>query len=237
MVQDKPQTPDARESGAWRLGRRLAGAVLPERLLERRCAARKADLFREAGVTFIHVPRAGGTSVANALYGGHIGHFPVRDLLAAGPRDVLELPRFTIVRNPWERAVSAWRFARAGQGSGGQAASIANAARYRGPEFAEFDSFVRGFLMPADVDRLDPVFRTQAWYVEAGGARGFDHVGRLEDLPATAEWLARTRGRDIAIGHHNRSEGDNWRAQYTPRLVDLVGQIYARDVELFGYVF
>lgn len=237
MVDDKPPMPDARETGALRLGRRLAGAVLPERLLERNRAARKAGLFRAAGVAFIHVPRAGGTSTANALYGGHIGHFPLRDLLVAVPRDVLELPRFTIVRNPWERAVSAWRFARAGQGSGGQEASIANPARYRGPEFAEFDSFVGRFLMPADVDRLDPVFRTQAWYVEAGGARGLDHVGRLDDLPATVDWLTRTLGRDIAIGHHNRSEGDDWRTQYTPHLVDLVGRIYARDVEQFGYAF
>ena len=234
MSDDKPRPA---ESAAWRAGRAVAKRLVPERLLEQRRAARKGELFGRAGVAFIHVPRAGGTSVANALYGGHIGHFPVRDLLSESSDEVLALPRFTVVRDPWERAVSAWQFARAGSGKGGQEAAIANPGLYKDERFGSFARFVEEFLLPAEVDRLDPVFRRQSWYVGTEPSAAFDHVGRLEALEDTQGWLSDTLGREIAIGRHNRSNTTDWRAHYDARLAGIIGDIYAADAESFGYAF
>src|SRR5436190_384652 len=97
---------------------------VPESLLQQLRAFRRAELFRATGVAFVHVPRTGGTSAVGAIYGRFIGHFGLADLKAVAPADVLVLPRFAIVRNPWDRAVSAWAFARAGGGGDSQFGTI-----------------------------------------------------------------------------------------------------------------
>ena len=72
------------------------------------------DCFRKAGLVYVHVPRTGGTSISEAIFDSWIDHFTIREQLATLPADVLAMPRFTVVRNPWERALSSWSFARLG---------------------------------------------------------------------------------------------------------------------------
>ena len=90
--------------------------LVSESWLQRLRAWRRRNDFRKAGVVLIHVPRTAGTSLALELYGRFVGHFSLADLCAVSAPDVLALPRFAIVRNPWDRLVSAWAFAKAGGG-------------------------------------------------------------------------------------------------------------------------
>ena len=219
--------------------RPLVTSVLPESTLQRIRARRRASAFREAGVAFIHVPRAAGTSVAEALYGGFIGHFGVRDLIAAAPKDVLALPRFAIARNPWDRAVSAWSFAKAGGGtSAGGGVRVARAGRYAIAAFDTFESFVTEWLAVRDPEGLDGIFRPQVHYLlDRDGQLALDHLGRLDRIGETQEWLSDTLGRHIVIAHENASPRSDYRDYYTPETRDLVARIYARDIALLGAEF
>lgn len=209
----------------------------PENLLQRVRARRRAETFRAAGVAFVHVPRTAGTSVASALYGRFIGHFGLADLMSVAPHDVLELPRFTIVRNPWDRAVSAWSFARSGGGASAHGAvQVHRPEQYAVPEFATFERFVEEWLAPRDPARLDGIFRPQHAYVlDQQGLLNFGHCGRLENLARTEDWLSETLGRPIRFMRQNTSSHQDYASYYTPRLHDLVGRIYAEDVALLGY--
>jgi hypothetical protein len=42
---------------------------------------------------------------------------------------------------------------------------------------------------------------------------------------------------DVSLPHVRRSKGEDYRERYSPELRDLVGERYARDIELFGYRF
>jgi hypothetical protein len=211
----------------------------PEVVLQRLRARRRADLFRATGVVFIHVPRTAGTSVTSALYGRFIGHFGLADLMAVSSADVLALPRFTIVRNPWERLVSAWSFARAGGGMGEHGAvQVQHPEQYAIAAFTSFESFVEDWLAARRPDELDGIFRPQHAYLLDGEERAeFTHMGRLEDIATTENWVSEVMGRNVCFTRQNASLHQSYRDYYTPRLRDRVAAIYARDIALLGYDF
>ena len=73
---------------------------------------------------------------------------------------------------------------------------------------------------------------------EDGGVEYLTHIGRLENIEATREWLARTLGlpQGEALPHLKRSSSsDDYARHYTPVTRALVAETYRRDFELFGY--
>jgi hypothetical protein len=72
---------------------------------------------------------------------------------------------------------------------------------------------------------------------ESGRIDYLDHVGRLESLEKTREWLAQTLGlpHEGGLPHLKKSGGDRYREHYTPQARDLVAEIFRKDFELFGY--
>lgn len=228
--------------------RRHVVGLVPEPILNEVRAYRRSNAFRQAGVVMIHVPRAAGTSLSSELYGRFIGHFSISELMAVAPYDVAALPRFAVIRNPWDRLVSAWSFARrgfslvepAGAASPVQAARIRirREEQYKIPEFESFERFVREWLALRDVHRLDGVFRPQVDYVcDPEGVVPLDFLGRFEQLDQVAMWLTETTGRSFDLPRLNASERQAYRSHYTPELARLVGEIYAKDIAAFGYEF
>ncbi len=192
-----------------------------------------------AGIVFVHIPKAAGTSINQALYGRFMGHARAREIRRYAPAEVNALPFFSVTRNPWDRLVSAYRFARLGAGVGGLVAGISNPGQYRAPEFATFERFVREWLAPSDLHRLDNVFQPQ-WPFVCDHERKpmVDHVGRVEALGPTHAFIERTLGRPVRFERQNRSGQDvDYRSFYTPALAAMVGEIYRDDVEIFGYDF
>lgn len=232
---------EAAESPATRI-RRATGRVvrdaLPESWVQTTDAYRFQRSFRRAGVVFIHVPRTAGWSVNAVLYQRPPRHFTVDELSRVASADVLALPSFAIVRNPWDRAVSAFHFARQGGVAG--AARIANPERYRGAEFEDFDGFVRHFLARNDPRHLDGVFRPQSDYVcRRDGTIPLRHVGVFDRLAETEAWLSATLGRAVELPALNGSARPtrDYRDFYTDHTAEIVGRVYRADVTRFGFAF
>lgn len=211
------RSPGALRSLYYRLPESLQRAILVRR--------RQAEWLR-AGIVFIHVPKTAGTTINEALFGHFMGHVRASDIERWGSRAVKPLPRFAVVRNPWDRVVSAYRFEKGWGGAGV-------------PEFNTFESFLTRWLEPRDRCKLNYVHQPQCQFVcDASGKSLVDHVGRFENLDATVAYL-RTAVPDLPpIGHSNPSGAPvDYRQFYTKALADLVGRIYADDVRLFGYRF
>ncbi len=145
-------------------------------------------------------------------------------------------PRFAVTRNPWDRLVSAWRFARQGQGTGGVTAGIHRPKRYARATFGTFSAFVKDWLCQQQKSSLDGVFHPQADYVlDANGNSLVDHLGAVESLRDTEIWLSDLLGKTIHFPHNNRS-GDSvdYRKFYDDDLRELVASLYERDISSFG---
>jgi chondroitin 4-sulfotransferase 11 len=220
--------------------RQFFRSSFPEILADRvRIARRKPffEAFREAGVIFVHVPRTGGTSISRALYPLWINHFTMREHLRTLPADLLTLPRFAVVRNPWDRVVSSWSFARAGAGADG-AVVVNDTFRLPLHHLETFEGFVHNWLCDQPMHQLDSIFRTQSEFLtDSHGKIAVDHVGRLEDIGTTEEWLADILGKPIKFPRLNASSHEAYQQYYTPALREKVARVYASDIENFGYEF
>ena len=194
------------------------------------------NAYANAGIVFIHVPRTAGTSIATALYGMQVNHFPISELTSL-MQGLRTMPHFAVVRNPWDRAVSAWNFARCGGGQD-NLVRVRSHYRYQVPAFQTFERFVHEWLPYQDLDGVDGMFRAQKHFLtDAEGHLKLDHLGRFEDIAATVRWLQVHVPAVQEIPHLNGVDRAPYRQHYTPASRDLIGQIYARDIELFGYDF
>ena len=224
---------------AARMARSCVASVVPEPWLQRVRAYRRSDLFRREGVVFVHVPKAAGTSICQALYGRLLGHFSLADVMSACPAEVQALPRFSVARNPWDRLVSAWSYHVAATTKGGRIDDRAGRSRQAGgPECEAFERFVNESLAVGDVHELGGIFRPQSAYLlDSHLQASFDHLGRLETLSETEFWLSDTLGRTVSIARSNTTRHAHYKTYYTPQMRNLVGDIYAQDLALLGYDF
>lgn len=212
---------------------------LPEGVRFAILVKRREPLWLEKGIVFIHVPKAAGTSINQALFGQFMGHMGAADVERWGSKRLRALPRFAVVRNPWDRLLSAYHFVKRGRGIGDAVTKVRNPEQYRRPEFDSFERFVREWLSVRDVDTLDFVFRQQ-WRFVCDRHRNVlvDHIGRVEDLAPTHAFLDEKLDRSVQFERHNRSGLEaGYRSHYTPALAALVGEIYRDDLDLFGYRF
>lgn len=214
----------------------MIGTNFERALLVRR---RSADWLR-AGVVFIHVPKAAGTSLSEALYGRFLGHVRAVDVRRWAPRKVVSLPMAGVTRNPWDRLVSAYRFVRRGVGIGGQTpGAVWRSSQYNIPEFETFERFLTEWLAKRNPRDLDLIFQPQCDFVcDHNGNVVVDHLGRFEDLPETYAFLWPRSPDRPKVGLSNRSGSIiDFRTFYTRELAKLAGSIYSEDVASFGYSF
>lgn len=213
----------------------LGSDILPD-WFETLRAYRARNDFRRAGVAFVHIPRTAGLSISRTLYHRDIFHFSARQMRRVLPADVLTLPRFAIVRNPWDRTVSAYHFAKQGGVPGG--AQMAHPERYRSNDFTTFGAFTTRYLARQDLSSIDGVFRPQSAYLFLNdGTLSFDHVGRFERLGETEQWLSATLGRPIRFPKINGTDRDDYRGYFTDETREIVADRYRVDIDAFGYRF
>ena len=134
------------------------------------------------------------------------------------------VPCFTVVRNPWSRALSSWKWC----------------MREKGLAPCSFDEFLR---IPLERMTRGQRFHTLPQWrhvADADGEIGYlDHVGRFEALEKTRDWLAETLGLPgvDALAHLKRTGDSDYTKHYTPETRALVAEIFRRDIEMFGYEF
>jgi hypothetical protein len=88
------------------------------------------------------------------------------------------------------------------------------------------------------------VLLPQYLFLEIDGQLVMDFIGRFENLNSDFKYVCNKLMQPYKLEHVNRSAdqyiGDiklDYREYYTKELRDMVGDIYARDIELFGYKF
>ncbi len=148
--------------------------------------------------------------------------------------------RFTVVREPAARSLSGF-LEKVGQGLK-QSEPIVEILRERtGGEIAPADVSLEQFLeVIADLPsrKQDPHWRRQADHIGLGIV-DYDAVVHLEDLDASWDLIGElTRTPDLRGQYFCRnSTGASARIAdyYTPALLDLVGEVYARDYAELSY--
>ncbi|NUH65842.1 sulfotransferase family 2 domain-containing protein [Sulfitobacter sp. S0837] len=200
---------------------------------------------------FVHIPKTGGTSLALALERRAmkddlmLGDTPkalkrrrrLQGVQAAGRlwkhstladvdglvsgEDLDGLFCFTLVRNPWDRVASYYRWLR-GQSFAHPAVELAKQA-----DFA-------GFLRHPQTQASLRAWRARRYMQDAAGRERSDLYIRLEHFAEDAAPLFDHLGFELALPRVNASQGA---VAYTPELHDIVAAVCAEDIARFGYVY
>ncbi len=190
-------------------------------------------------ILFIQVPKTAGVSIQHSLFGHTLfRHKWFRQFELAFPKSQLaSLFKFTFVRNPWDRLVSAWTFLR----EGGLNDQDKEWFSRHIVQFPDFESFVVNWLARQNVARTYAHFQPQMVFVRNGrGNVEMDFVGRFESLVCDFERLSRLLGCTATLQSHNRTprrEASSYRDYYTARSAEVVAQVYRDDIRSFGYEF
>lgn len=189
--------------------------------------------WRKAGCIFIHVPKAAGTSINHALYGRTLGHYTISEIEAQFPRLVEQCFVFSVVRNPYDRLISAYHFAKKGRTVD---MGMSNPDQYQIPEFGTFESFVNQWLVKQDLYSVDNVFRPQHLYVCRRENVVVDYLARIESMDDDIHNISKLLGKPLHIGKKNVNKGsESYRDYYSNELSETVYQLYRKDFEIFSY--
>lgn len=135
--------------------------------------------------------------------------------------------KFSIVRNPWARAVSLY-FRKEGE-------SVS--------QKMDFETFCEHHLYASDTCVHPTLQRQQLdWLVDETGRCIMDYVGKLEAMDkAILEIAERTDGRvALAVQHDNknpRSLAGAYQSLYTARSKKIISQRFEKDIDYFKYSF
>lgn len=201
---------------------------------------------------FVHIPKTGGTSIENAIWGSdrsvrspeqlwmgavrpgfnkyqsgglqHLLAWQIR--LEVGAEVFHDCFKFAFVRNPWSKAVSQFRYVRTRK----------DLLEFMG--MTRRTSFGRYLKL---IERTEHVqsFEQCRFVLDDDGTELVDFIGRFERLEHDFRIVADRIGLPNAtLPHDMRSDDDRpWRSYYDRRTRARVARIYARDIERFGYDF
>jgi Sulfotransferase family len=196
------------------------------RLLRERTAAEKC--------IFVHIPKCAGMSVRWSLFERGGGHPPLenfRTMLA--PEVFDQCFKFTFVRNPWDRLVSAFFFLKKSDLKRNQ-----RFARRVLSAYEDFDSFVRQWVTRKNIWSFTH-FYPQYHYLYIDQRLGVDFVGFYENLAEDFVTVAKKINRPVTLREENRLGGrkKDYREYYNDETRDIVAKVYAEDIALLGYSY
>jgi hypothetical protein len=190
---------------------------------------------------FIHVPKAAGTSIKQALDLPGGGHWTWYYYATYHPELWREYTSFAVVRNPWDRAVSAYRHAKM-KHSHWHNEKLGLHPDYELLLDKSFEECLD--ILLRERERLQHAsWAAQATQVAApksqGGAVMVDRLLRHETIDHDFRELCGELGAGpFALLTINRSKRSrDYREYYNERTRKVIEQVYAADLETFGYSF
>ena len=203
-------------------------------------------------VLFVHVPKTGGVSVEETVKEAcpdarkarpALGrHATLGKILKHEPQ-VLDYWTFGFVRNPWARMVSWYsmisQWDRRHGPASGKPQDVRHGSMRDGNDMWRAAAAYSGFeeFVLRGTDELPRVGRPQVDYLRAPD-REVDFVGRTESFAEDlAEVERRLGGEPERVPHRNKSPHGSYRDYYTDATQAKVAEVYAADLDAFGYTF
>jgi hypothetical protein len=189
------------------------------------------------GLGFIAIPKAGTTSIKKALFG--IRSTDVKEIHAEAMVRRMSIRKaraksiviFSVVRNPFDRAVSVWRDRVHAPEGHTRMVLRKNDLFQFGMTFGQFADRLQEIGADADIHTIP-----QAAILVQNGQLMPDFIGRMERIARDWSHLARAF-RLPALQRLNAREASDYRSVYGAAERSVVKTLYRDDVRLLGYSF
>lgn len=197
---------------------------------------------RNSNALFIHIPKNAGKAMYKCLFGEeHLAHNTAMEYLAAYPSEFEKYTTICIVRNPWDRFVSAYHYLEQGAGNGAYGQQF---AKYALSQVDDFESFVK----KANADKAFQKkllswdhFRPQYEYItNQRGDLIVDEIGRFEELEKFYSHVVKKLNIDAKTSKLvkvNASSRKAYQSYYTEETKAIIGSMYKADIHILRYEF
>jgi hypothetical protein len=173
------------------------------------------------------------------------GHASLNDYYKKDVNILTDYYKWTFVRNPWDRAVSAH-------------SKCTVAARYApiNPKWNDFETWLRAWYkhknaikgldtMPTPCPRIKGFedsmkvhFFPQSPLLKVDGEIKMDFIGRFESIEKDFQYVCNKLGVAGNLEHKNaRKNPRPYQEYYTDELIEIVADLYEEDIVEFGYEF
>lgn len=182
---------------------------------------------------FVHIGRTGGTSLERLAGVGltrdprtaPAGNTDFPDKHATFdyyyrtfPEEFSSFFKFTIIRNPYDRLVSAWLWRN----------SVMKDQRCSLSDFALTRPGGWGYRSRLQLDNMD----------FGASIKALDYIARYENLEKDMEFICNKINLDFEkFPHTNRTKSGHYRDYYDDHTLELVTGLFRFDIEYFGYRF
>lgn len=206
---------------------------------------------------FVHIPKTGGVSIMRSVYDKDVsGAELMRALNKRGikvighnirtshyqwlkdyvKKDTEKKFIFTFVRNPWDRAVSSFFYLNEG---GNNAEDEKDRINYLEKYNGDFKHFVHSAFLDKEIFNQMHFKPQHEWISDDGGNLLTDFIGKYKNYKNDLEKLSALLDFDFLenIKHFNKSHHRNYREYYDDETIEIIGNAYEKDIELFNYEF
>jgi hypothetical protein len=178
--------------------------------------------FDDYKCIFVHIPKCAGISVCKSLFGNlGGGHLSIRKYQIVFSRsEFSKYFKYTFVRNPWDRIVSAYYFLK----EGGQAESDRKWAEKNLYAYSNFDRFVKEGLHRRNIQSWSHFIPQYKFICNSKGKPLIDFVGYYENLEKDYLHIQKKIGVHSSLLRYNktRSRKDDYRKYYTDETKEIV---------------
>jgi hypothetical protein len=223
---------------------------------------------KSLGLIFVAIPKTGTTSVTRALSriepseggllllnelidqeyrrkyrlneigdnkpgrGKHLSALQIKYIL--GDEEFDRCLKFSVVRNPWARMVSRYFFTHVeSEPSDEEKVRRGTTRKFHDQEFETWIS--KRWLRHKAGKRQNSQWRK---LVDLDGQLLVDHVGQLESVQDTLDWVSEQIGVErIVMPHVNGTRKGHYVKFYNDRTREMVADMCSQDIEFFNYQF
>jgi len=199
----------------------------------------------EKGFIFIHIPKNAGTSVSNAL-----GILKSKHQFAKQYKDLLGWRysfyfTFCFVRNPWDRFLSLYNYARLDESYYHSAVNPENAMYGKHEDYDRLKNATLNqcahLLLEGKLthDKYWNHWQPQSnWIYDDNGKKIVDFIGSVEQIEKEFAFVTKKIKSNVSIHKLNVSSKNlDYRSAFDSETIKIVSKYYAVDIENFKYKF
>ncbi|MBT6808539.1 MAG: sulfotransferase family 2 domain-containing protein [Flavobacteriales bacterium] len=193
------------------------------------------NAFYSKKIIFVHIPKTAGISVAKAIFGDVSleGHRSIMFYKNLFNEDFSEYFTFSVVRNPWDRLYSAFKFLE----KGGINIHDRNAYEQYLEEYKDFEDFVTNGLNKKMIYEIMHFIPQSEFICSKDGKIDVNYIARFENLKDDISKLSEKINNPIELDHHNSNKKVSYKEIYTSDMIKKVEEIYKMDIINFNYKF